>query len=57
MNDTSPILEAHQRSEGDDLQEALQGEEAGEHDVQVLQHGLVQLGSSMELKGRQDKLQ
>lgn len=41
---------AHQRTEGNNLEDALQREEGREDDVQVLQHGLVQLGSFVELR-------
>lgn len=47
---TSVCVTAHQRAEGDDLEDALQGEEGREEDVQVFQHGLVQVWGSVELR-------
>lgn len=39
----------NQRAKGDDLEDALQREEGCEQDVEVLQHGLVQVWCSIEL--------
>lgn len=52
-----PASRPHQRTEGDDLEDALQGEEGCEDDVQVLQHGLVQVRRSIELVGRRQSRQ
>ncbi len=43
------VLIAHQWTEGNNLEDALQCEEGCENDVKVLQHGLVQVRSSVEL--------
>lgn len=44
------VQTAHQWTEGNNLEDALQCEEGREDDVQIFQHGLVQDWSFMELK-------
>lgn len=44
------LLTAHQRIKSNNLQDALQREEAGEDDVQVFQHQLVSDWGVVELK-------
>lgn len=43
-------LTAHQWTEGNNLEDTLQCEEGCENDVQVFQHGLIQVRGSIELR-------